>query len=231
MAWRNQLAFHMRWLLLPIVIAIALGGAYWATTVAQPQYKATCRLFVAVAADTTPAETYQGSLLAQERVVAYLELIKGDRVAQEAINSLHLDMTAGDLVNRIEATAEVKSVLMDVSVTDPQSQRSADLANAVCAVFQTIAADTEAPSPVVNVKLVEKANAPQHPISPKGNQNLAIGGVVGLLVGWALVLALNRIWPAGESDPKAVRPDDDPVETPSTEDPGPRTVKHSVESR
>ena len=193
------------------MIAVALGGAFLATKVAQPKYKATCRLFVAIGVNTTPGETFQGSSLAEDRVVAYLELIKGNRVAQRAIDRLGLDMSAADLVKRIEATAAAKSVLIDVSVTDSQSQRSADLANAVCEEFQGVAMDTEAPNEAVIVKLVETASAPQDPISPSGKRNLAVGALVGLLVGWGLVLALDRVWPVGKPDAKPVQPDPEPV--------------------
>jgi capsular polysaccharide biosynthesis protein len=191
-----------------------------ATKVAEPKYKATCRLFVAIGVNTTPGETFQGSSLAQDRVVAYLELIKGDRVAQRAINRLGLDISAPDLVNRIEATAAAKSVLMDVSVTDSQSQRSADLANAVCEEFQGVAVDTEAPNSAVNVKLVETASAPQNPISPSAKRNLAVGALVGLLVGLGLVRALDRIWPVGEPDPKPVQPEQNNVAIPPPAIPG-----------
>ena len=226
MASLNRLAIRKRWLLLPVVVAVGLGGGYLATAVAEPQYKATCRLFVAVAAETTPAETYQGSVLSQDRVVAYLQLIKGERVAQEAINRHRLNISAPDLVDRIEATAALKSVLMEVSVTDPQSSRSAELANAVCDVFPAVAADTERPNTQINVKMVEIASAPQYPISPNGQQNLAIGALVGLLAGLGLILGLDRILPAGEPEPKAVQSDDDSVYTPATGVPEPRTSRH-----
>lgn len=197
---RDQQAFRKWFWIPPIAMIVGLAGAYWATEATPPTYKATCRLFVSVAAETTPSETYQGSLLAQERIVSYLELIKGDRVAEGAINRLGLDMSGPDLVKNIEATAELKSVVMDVSVTDSQAARSAQLANAVCSEFQGIAGDTEAPSPVVNVKLVETAIPPQQPISPKPHQNLAVGALAGLLAGLAIVVAIARLWPTRERE-------------------------------
>jgi polysaccharide biosynthesis transport protein len=200
----DQKAFRKWFWIPPLALIIGLLGAYWATETTTPTYKATCRLFASVASETTPSETYQGSLLAQERIVSYLELIKGDRVAQGAINRLGINMSAADLVQHIDATSELKSVLMDVSVTDSQADRAAQLANAVCSEFQGVAADTEAPSPVVNVKLVETANAPQQPISPKPAQNLAVGGLAGLLAGLGIVVALGRLRPTGKLDQESV---------------------------
>jgi capsular polysaccharide biosynthesis protein len=211
MSPRDKMAFRKWWWVLPIVVAASIGGALLVTNSTQPTYKATCRLFVAVAANTLPSETYQGGLFAQDRVVAYTELIKSERVAQGAINRLGLSITAKDLVSRIEAKAALKSVLIDVSVTDSDASRAADLANAVCSEFVGVATDTEAPSPVVNIKLVEIASVPDSPISPKPVQNLAVGALGGLLLGVALVLMLGRIWPAQESIPENKEPEPDPA--------------------
>ena len=98
---------------------------------------------------------------------------------------------------------------MNVSVTDSHPQRSADLANAVCAEFQTVAADAEGPNPVVVAKQVEKANAPQNPFSPNATRLLAVGALIGLLLGVGLVRALERIWPAREPESDGFRPDSD----------------------
>jgi capsular polysaccharide biosynthesis protein len=199
---RNQLAFRKRWWLLPIVVLIALGGAFWATTVMAPSYQATCGLFLSIAGDTTPAESNQASQLAQERVISYQSLIKGERVATGAIARSGVNMSPSDLVGRTETKSELNSVVISVSVSDSQAQRSAILANAVCEEFQQVAADTEAPNQQIKVKLVEKANAPRDPISPNLNQNLAFGGLVGLLIGAGLIGLWDRIWPARKSDPK-----------------------------
>jgi capsular polysaccharide biosynthesis protein len=212
----DQKAFRKWFWIPPLALIIGLLGAYWATTSTTPTFKATCRLFVSVASDTTPSETYQGSLLAQERIVSYLELIKGDRVAEGAINRLGINMSGPDLVKHIEATAELKSVLMDVSVTDSQAARSAQLANAVCSEFQGIATDTEAPSPVVNVKLVETATAPEVPISPKPQQNLAVGALAGLIAGLGIVLAIGRLRPLRAQAQESTAPKGDDSSTQET---------------
>jgi capsular polysaccharide biosynthesis protein len=209
MSSRNQLAFRRRWWILPIAIAVGLFGAVLATQATEPTYKATCRLFVAVNSQTSPAETNQAGQFAEDRVITYLPLIKGDWVAWDVIHRLGLNMSVAEFEKRIEATAELKSVLMNVSFSDSNSQRSADLANAVCTEFQAVAADIERPNSQITVKLVEKADSPRYPVSPSGKRNLAAGALVGLLVGWGLVLLVGRISPEGGPDLKTVKPDHD----------------------
>jgi polysaccharide biosynthesis transport protein len=212
MSSRNMMAFRKRWWILPIAMFVGLLGAIVATAATAPTYKATCLLFVSVNSQTDPSQTFQGAQFAEDRVVAYLPLIKGDWVAANVIKRQGLDMSAPEFESRIEATAELKSVLMKVSFSDSNSQRSAELADAVCTQFQSLAAELERPNSQTTVKLVQKASAPQSPISPNPKRNLAAGALVGLLVGSGLVLLVGRIWSEGEPDLKTVESNHDASE-------------------
>lgn len=193
MASQNEMAFRRWWWIVPIAIAIGLAGAFGALQVVAPQYEATCRLFVSVPPNTGPGESYQAAQFGQARVAAYLDLIKGDRVARQAIDALDLDLPVDDLKQRITAAADAESVVMNVSVVDMQTQRAADLANAVCNAFLAVAADAEGPNPPIIVRMIENAGPTLDPISPIGKKYLAVGGLAGFLAGVGLVLLLSRL--------------------------------------
>jgi capsular polysaccharide biosynthesis protein len=193
MASQNQLAFRKWWWLVPIAVVIGIAGAIGSLQLVQKEYSATCRLFVAIPPNTNPGDSFQAAQLGETRVAAYLDLIKSNRVAVSAINSLNLDWSPRELEKELDAKADAQSVLMNVSVTDSQPQRSADLANAVCKSFLAVAADAEGPNSVVDVRLIEDAAAPENPVSPNPKKYLALGGLTGLLAGIGLVIALGRL--------------------------------------
>jgi capsular polysaccharide biosynthesis protein len=208
----NQRAFRRWWWLVPIAAGIGLAGAFLSLRLAETEYQATCSLFVSVPPNTSPGESYQAAQFGQARVAAYLELIKGGRVAESAVNSLNLDMSPQDLAQRIDARADPESVVMNVSVTDGQAQRSADLANAVCTQFLAVAADAEGPSSPINVRMIENAAAPSNPIAPSPKRYLGVGVVAGILGGIALVVLLGRMMPG---DTRQEDPRDGRVSAPS----------------
>ncbi|WP_170292424.1 YveK family protein [Mycolicibacterium grossiae] len=176
-----------------ITTTLGLGGAFISLQVVEPEYQSSCKLFVAGRPDSGTGEGYQAAQFAQARVAAYLDLIKGARVAEGAINALDLDIPTQDLQQRISASAAAESVIITVSVTDLQSQRSADLANAVCNTFIAVATDAEGANPLVNVRVIEYAKGPLYPIGPSQKRYLAVGLLTGVLAGAGLIVALGNM--------------------------------------
>ena len=193
MASLNEVAFRKWWWLVVVATVVGIAGAFGALQVAKPQYQASCKLFVAGRPDTGTGEGYQAAQFAQARVAAYLDLIKGARVAEGAINALGLDLPTADLQNRVSASAAAESVIITVSVIDPQKQRSADLVNAVCLSFLSVAADAEGANPLVNVRIIEYAKSPEYPIGPSRSRYLTVGALTGLFAGLGLVMILGRV--------------------------------------
>ena len=193
MASLNEVAFRKWWWLVVVATVVGIAGAFGALQIAKPQYQASCKLFVAGRPDTGTGEGYQAAQFAQARVAAYLDLIKGARVAEGAINALGLDLPTADLQNRVSASAAAESVIITVSVIDPQKQRSADLVNAVCLSFLSVAADAEGANPLVNVRIIEYAKSPEYPIGPSRSRYLTVGALAGLFAGLGLVIMMGRV--------------------------------------
>lgn len=208
MASQNEAAFRKWWWLVVLAVAIGIAGAFTSLQLVKPQYQASCKLFVAGRPDSGTGEGYQAAQFAQARVAAYLDLIKGARVAEGAVNALDLNIPTEDLQSRITASAAAESVIITVSVTDEQAQRSADAANAVCNTFIAVATDAEGANPLVNVRVVEYAKGPQYPIGPSQKRYLVVGALTGLLAGMGLVVLLGRSRPTTSTPSPVATPEE-----------------------
>ncbi|MGH3774019.1 MAG: YveK family protein [Pseudonocardiaceae bacterium] len=189
MTQREYLRILKDWLLL---VGLALGllcaGLFtWLTT---PKYDATTILFVSaqgLQSDVTKA--YQGNLLATEKVKTYTALIMSDRVRTEVSDRLHTEIAPG----QIYATAQPETVLITVTVTDAFPQRAQRIADAVSADFIALLAQLEKPldnvgAPLTMITRVVQPAQPAQQVSPRLAWNLAVGAVIGLLLGYALAL-------------------------------------------
>lgn len=181
-----------RWITVTITIVVAVTGAVAMTLLTTPLYQASTRLFVSTSAGSSVTELYQGNLFSQQRVISYAELVKGDTLAQRAIDKLGLDMTAAALQKNVKATAKLDTVLIDVAVLDESPVRARDIANTMSDEFVVMVRELETPEngavPDARVVVEQRASIPDHPVVPRPMRNIAIGLALGVALGMSLAL-------------------------------------------
>jgi succinoglycan biosynthesis transport protein ExoP len=180
---------------LPVVaistmVGILLAGIYSFT--ATPVYEADIQLFVSTPSSALDISALaQGSSFSQQRVKSYAQILNGPETLNPVIQQLHLNTTADKLAKSVKATAPLDTVLINVTVSDANAKRAADIANAIGVQFSQTANLLESASSVnqssIKVSLVKTATVPTHPASPKKSVNL----ILGLLLGFGLGIGLS----------------------------------------
>ncbi|UXA20629.1 polysaccharide biosynthesis tyrosine autokinase [Mycobacterium sp. SMC-4] len=182
-----------RWITVCVTIAATLLGAVAFTLMTTPLYEASTRLFVSTTAGASLAETYQGNRFSQERVVSYAELLMGETLAQRTVDKLGLDMSASELAANVKATAKLDTVLINVAVLDKSPVRARDIANTLSDEFVSMVRELETPEggdrPDSRVVVEQRASIPSSPVLPKAETNIAVGLILGVVlgIGFALV--------------------------------------------
>ncbi|MDQ1248389.1 MAG: tyrosine-protein kinase [Actinomycetota bacterium] len=157
-----------------------------------PLYEASTRLFVSTVGGTSASELYSGNRLSQERVLSYAQLLMGETLAQRTIDRLNLDMDARTLSEAITAKAKPDTVLIDVSVLDTSPVRARDIANALSEELVVMVRELETPAqgaaPDARVVVEQRATVPPEPEVPKKKRNLAVGILLGGILGAGLAI-------------------------------------------
>lgn len=179
------------WLLIVAAVTVTALLGIGVTLRQTPTYAARTTLFVSSWGGNSDAlAAYQGSLLSQQRVKSYAQLLRGDRVMGAAVAQLKLNMSASQLSSKITAEVIPDTVMLAVTATDTSPSRARDIANAVGDQFTALVVDfestTEGKTYPVRVSIVDRARTPGSPISPKPTQNLILSVLFGLLLGAAL---------------------------------------------
>jgi len=177
-----------QWFVVLLLAALSVGGAAAYTARQIPAYSATTQLFVSVhsaeAADIS--QMSQGSTLIQQRVKTYAAVVTSPKVLDIVRQQLRLFTTSQALAGQITVDSPLDTVLLNISVTDSDPTRAADIANAIAGQFPTFIAQLEtrpgAQSPVT-VTATRMATVPNRPISPRVPLNIALGLLVGLGLG------------------------------------------------
>ena len=181
-----------RWLPIVATTLLAVLGATAVNLLTTPLYQASTRLFVSSTTGVSASELYQGNRLSQDRVLSYVELLRGETLAQRTIDKLNLSMTANALRASVQAAAKPDTVLITVKVVDPSPVRSRDIANALSDEFVLMVRELETPDPGAKpdarVVVEQRASIPETPIAPKRLQNVALGLTLGLALGVGLAV-------------------------------------------
>ncbi len=192
--YRTAVLRYWAVLLAGLVAGLVLGGIAAASM--TPQYRSTAQVFIAFqASDVTPESTLQGLSFTQQQVVSYAGIVTSPLVLDPVIDSLGLDEDADSLGERVESSTRTDTVLIDISVTDEKPVMAQNIADEISATLGDVIADLERPSGdtrlPVQVTTVQPASLPEDPSAPNSLFIVAIGGAVGLSIGFGLSLLLQ----------------------------------------
>ena len=184
-----------RWISVAIVALTAIALAAAVTLAMTTQYTATTRLFFAVEGSETVTDLAQGSSFAEKQMTSYAEVATSPLVLNPVIDRLNLETRAADLARSVTATIPPETVILEISAVDPDPNRAAAIANAigteVAQVAGELSPDRADGSKAVEATTLAAALVPTDPSSPRVLRNLALGALLGLLLGLGAALLRN----------------------------------------
>lgn len=177
------------------LVVMLLAQAY--SMLAPKQYSSSLQFFVSTSDSSDASQLAQGSTFSQARVTSYTQLVNAPVVLNPVMKKLHISGTASDLAGSVAATVPPNTVLIDVTVTDKSAHRSQQIAAAIGDQFPKTAqglerVSTNKPSPV-KVTVTKNAVIDRSPVSPKPTRNLALGLILGLLLGFGLAVLRHTL--------------------------------------
>lgn len=185
-----------RWISILVITLATLAVTASITFLLTPRYTASTRLFFGVQGAQSGSDLAQGSTFAENQLTSYAQVATSPLVLQPVIDQLGLQTTPTDLATQVSAFAPSGTVIIQVSVTDPNAEQSARIANAVGTRLSAVASDLsprrQDGSQSVKATVLAPAQVPAQPSSPNILRNLAAGLVLGLLLGVAIAI-LRRL--------------------------------------
>ena len=185
-----------------ILCAVLLGTSVLVYTMnfVAPQYQASTTIYINNNSGHTGQSVSSGDLAVALRLVAsYANIIKSERVLNKVASKTGLVLTAPQLQGMVKAEAMGETEMLKVTVTTPNAQMSADIANAIAEV---------APSEITEIiegssaKIVDYAKVPGSPSSPSYVTSAVLGAAVGafLVIGVLLLQMVTDARVKSEED-------------------------------
>lgn len=178
-----------QWMLVVASVFIGILASGGISLTQPSTYRSMTQLFVSIQNSGSVQELAQGNSFSQARVQSYVKAAVTPTVLQPAIDRLGLKTTPAELGTRIEVTADLNTVLINISAEDSSPVQAAAVAQAVADSLIVAVDRLEKPSEggtsPVRLSVITPAVAPTTPSSPNIYLNLILGLVTGLALGLA----------------------------------------------
>ena len=173
------------------VLCFALSFIYTFFMV-EKQYKADVLLYIWQDGKTeysSSSSNYSDMMLFAQLVNDYQVLCKSRLVTTTVAKELNMtDLEAARLSSQITVGTKSNTRHLTITVTDPDPARATEIANKVSTVFAQVVVDNMGAG---TVKIIDAAIFPTSPSSPNVKMNLAVGLLLGLLLGGGLAFLIE----------------------------------------
>lgn len=179
-------AFQRNWWVLLVAVLLGGGLGAFAALASTPMYSSYVTFFVRT--NVSPSTSLQESnQYAQQRVPSYAALITSDRLAAMVLAKTGADISQAELKKETQSTADVDTVLLTATVTDPSPSQSLKLATGISTEFVAMLKSID---PAVTPEVVSGPTLVPDPVSPKKSLYVGLGIAAGLAMG--LCIAVMR---------------------------------------
>ena len=174
-----------QWLLLFFFVVVLTGVAVLVTFLTPKSYEATAQVLVSSSTTADPSIQAQSNAYVSTQVPTYAKVIGAPEVIKYIQQDLHTGLSGRQIRDKLTASAETSTSIIDITATDGSAAQAASLANSAARGFiQAI----EGYSNSVKLFLTGPADQPASPSSPDATLNILLGALLGLLLGAAVAV-------------------------------------------
>ena len=197
------------WWLIVLTALVGLSVSLGLSYMAAPQYEATARFILSPSSSITSGNDVVNSLDTLDRpsiAATYAEVINSNRIFLSACKLLNQDPTEISKIYKIQAAVLPESNVLALSVSGPNPQLVASIANTIGQEFINF---TRSLNQVYDLNILDNAIIPEIPFSPQPIRDLVIGFVLGAVAGMILAVSSEQIRIPIESYRNRLRIDSD----------------------
>jgi capsular polysaccharide biosynthesis protein len=176
------------WLIVIPFIAVLIGGLFTYFFI-PPIYESSTTLLVSRALDQSQL-SYDEVMINRQLVPTFSELARSRVVTESVIKALHLDMTVAELAQQINISAIQNTEIIAVTVRNSDPYRAKQIVEQVSESFSEKIIGLFDISTVI---VVDNAVLPEEPIGPNIKKNMAIAGVLGVMLALGIIFILETL--------------------------------------
>lgn len=186
--------WHKKVQIIIIVFIFCILGVFYTSLLIEPKYKSSTTLILAKvdseATSTSESITQTELTLNQKLVSTYSELIKSKSILREVINNLEIDISEDKLANNVSISLVNNTELINITISDEEPQRAADMANELAKVFTQKVSEIYN---INNVHVVDKAEVSNVAYNINHSKDIFMFMGLGVVVSTIYVFIYNML--------------------------------------
>lgn len=183
-----------RWSLIVVITLVStLISGVVSYFIIKPTYKADISVIIQKQdnGDTkSQAMNYNDVMMYQQLVKTYSEFVKSRSVAEDAIQKLNYNMKVETLQGMVSVAPQGTTEFLTITVTSKDAKEAMEIANQLALSLKDISKNVTKSD---NVEILDKAQMPTNPASPKPKLNMAIAFFLGLMVSIGVIFLLEYL--------------------------------------
>lgn len=185
-------AFTRRWWVILLAAALAVAAAAWATSRQRPVYRASTTMAVIPNSEVSGTEDVLRSLDTLERRTVVATFARIPSAAETRVDAARrMKVPDRDIRSyHIRASVLPNTNIIKVDVEGPDRRLVAAVANAVAA---TTRREARSMYRIYTMHTLERAVTARRPIHPTPARNYLVAGILGLFLGVAAALLIERL--------------------------------------
>ena len=174
-----------RWVVI-VLCGLVVASAFLLGTklLITPQYQSSTTIFV-LSKQNDDKVSSSDIQISTHLTNDYARIIKSRDVAEQVVEQLGLEISAGAIQGKISVETEEDTRIVTIVVKDPDPVMAQQLADAIREVSAKKIVDV---MKVEMVNVVDTANLPTSPSTPNTRNNVILGGALGCLLAIGVVL-------------------------------------------
>ncbi|EFQ57868.1 Wzz/FepE/Etk N-terminal domain-containing protein [Streptococcus downei] len=181
--------WNRKFLIIFVALLFGFVALFVSVFIIPKTYTSATRVYV-VNSSNNNSINYQDIQVGTDLVNDYKEIIKSQDVLEDVVSKEKLDISAGELSQKISIDVPTDTRLITISVKDKSPQEASRLANAVREIaIQKIKDVTK----VEDVTTAETAKVPTSPTSPSVKKNFVLGVAAGGFIAIVILILFEAL--------------------------------------
>lgn len=182
-------ALKKRWLMIVVITLLAtVASAVFSFFVIKPQYEASTKVFIGKDEGENQNYSQNDVIMYQKLMKTYSETIKTKDLVSRSLKGTSLKLEPEEVLNNLTVVSVTDTQILEIKYKSKNPKEAEVVIEEIAEEFIETSKELV---PNGNIKIIEKVELPEKPVSPNKKMNIAIAFLLGLMVSIGLVFLLE----------------------------------------